>query len=207
VKRGEIHPLPEGRGLLLQSDKLDKRNRIEWVKKNGWAIFGFILIPINLVCLIGSIISRNPFEALWISHYAGILGGIVLIYQFKKPLLNGIYSFLFIFQLGSSIMHLINPVSYVNYLDVFYWLNHLPHLVGIYLLIKKDFDIKGVYIGFILMLFLMNLTFQILHVNSQEALGINIVYRESFFLILILAVLWFCILILFHFRKRKSNNN
>ena len=188
-------------------DKLDTRNWIEQVKTNGWVIFGFILIPINLVCLIGAIISRNPYEALWISHYAGILGGIVLIYNFKKPLLNGVYSFLFIFQIGSSIMHLINPVPYVNYLDVFYWLNHLPHLVGIYLLIKKDFDITGIHVGFILMLILMNLTFQILYVNSQETLGINIVYRESFFLVVILAVLWYSFLLLFHFNKRKSNYN
>ena len=184
--------------------KLGKRNRIEWVKKNGWVIFGCLLIPINLVCLIGAIISRNPYEALWISHYAGILGALVLISKFKKPLLNGIYSFLFILQLGSSIMHIINPVPYVNYLDVFYWLNHLPHLAGIYLLLKKDFDITGVHIGFIFMLVLMILTFQILYVHSQEALGINIVYREYFVLVLSLAVLWYIFLIFFHYTKRKS---
>ena len=57
---------------------------IEWLKKNVWVIFGIVLIPINLVCLIGAIISRNPYESLWISHYAGLLGAIVLIYKFKK---------------------------------------------------------------------------------------------------------------------------
>ncbi|MHA1474648.1 MAG: hypothetical protein ACTSQ5_05630 [Promethearchaeota archaeon] len=150
----------------------------EWLKKNGWVIFGIVLIPINLVCLIGAIISRNPYEALWISHYAGLLGAIVLIYKFKKPILNGIYSFLFVFQVGSSIMHIINPVPYVNYLDTFYWLNHVPHLVGIYLIMKKDFDVKGVHFGFISMLLLISLTFQILYINSQESLGIKIQYIE-----------------------------
>ena len=176
----------------------------EWLKKNGWVIFGIVLIPINLVCLIGAIISRNPYEALWISHYAGLLGAIVLIYQFKKPILNGIYSFLFVFQVGSSIMHIINPVPYINYLDAFYWLNHLPHLVGIYLLIKKDFDVKGVHFGLIFVLFLMNLTFQILHINSQESLGINTVYREYFFFILFFAVIWYIFLLFFYYRKKKE---
>jgi hypothetical protein len=177
---------------------------IEWLKKNGWVIFGIILIPINLVCLIGAIISRNPYEALWISHYAGLLGAIVLIYKFKKPMLNGIYSFLFVFQVGSSIMHIINPVPYINYLDTFYWFNHLPHLVGIYLIMKKDFDVKGVHFGFIFMLFLISLTFQILHINSQESLGINTVYREYFFFILFFAVIWYIFLLFFYYKKKKE---
>jgi len=175
----------------------------EWLKKNGWVIFGIVLIPINLVCLIGAIISRNPYEALWISHYAGLLGAIVLIYKFKKPILNGIYSFLFVFQVGSSIMHIINPVPYINYLDTFYWLNHVPHLVGIYLLMKKDLDVKGVHFGFIFMLFLISLTFQILFINSQESLGINTVYREYFFFIIFFAAIWYIFLLFFYNKKKK----
>ena len=176
----------------------------EWLKKNGWVIFGIVLIPINLVCLIGAIISRNPYEALWISHYAGLLGAIVLIYKFKKPILNGIYSFLFVFQVGSSIMHIINPVPYINYLDTFYWFNHLPHLVGIYLLMKKDFNVKGVHFGLIFMLFLISFSFQILYINSQESLGINTVYRDYFFYILFSAVIWYVFLLFFHYRKKKE---
>ncbi|MHA1510688.1 MAG: hypothetical protein ACTSRX_03100, partial [Promethearchaeota archaeon] len=167
-------------------------------------IFGIVLIPINLVCLIGAIISRNPYEALWISHYAGLLGAIVLIYKFKKPILNGIYSFLFVFQVGSSIMHIINPVPYVNYLDTFYWLNHVPHLVGIYLIMKKDFDVKGVHFGFISMLLLISLTFQILYINSQESLGINTVYRDYFFYILFFALIWYIFLLFFHYKKKDE---
>ena len=177
---------------------------VEWLKKNGWVIFGIVLIPINLVCLIGAIISRNPYEALWISHYAGLLGAIVLIYKFKKPILNGIYSFLFVFQVGSSFMHIIDPVPYINYLDTFYWFNHLPHLVGIYLLMKKDFDVKGVHFGLIIMLFLINLTSQILFINSQESLGINTVFREYHIYILISAVIWYIFLIIIDLYKKKK---
>ena len=118
--------------------------------------------------------------------------------------LNGLYSFLFVFQVGSSIVHIINPVLYINYLNTFYWLNHLPHLVGIYLLMKKDFDVKGVHFGLIFVLFLMNLTFQILYINSQESLGINTVYRDYFFYILFFAVIWYIFLLFFYYKKKKE---
>ena len=65
--------------------------------------------------------------------------------NFKKPFLNGMYAYLFILQLGSVIPHSIqlfqNPII-ESYLDIFYWLNHIPHLIGFYLLVKKEIDIN-----------------------------------------------------------------
>ncbi|MHA1730037.1 MAG: hypothetical protein ACTSWY_15110 [Promethearchaeota archaeon] len=179
----------------------------EWLNKYGWAVLGIILVPINLVCLIGSGITRNPYEILWISHYSGLLGAIVLIFRFKKPFLNGMYLFLFILQLGSVITHsidvCISPI-FVDYLDIFYWLNHLPHLLGFYILAKKEFNINGVHIGFIFLLFLTNLTSQILYFNSEEALGINTVFRSYHIYVMLLAMGWYILLLLFYFNKNKK---
>ena len=167
-----------------------------------WIIFGSLLIPINLVCLIGSGITRNPYELLWISHYSGLLGGIVLILRFKKPFFNGVYSFLFIFQLGSVLTHLINPLPHETYLDVFYWLNHVPHIIGFYVIIKKKITSQGVNVGFIFLLFMMALTAQILYVYGVEDLGINTLFRGYFLLNLALSVGWYIILLLI---ERKTS--
>ncbi len=184
--------------------KEKKKKRISMNHKI-WKLLGLILIFINLFCLIGAIIRRNPFEALWISHYAGLLGAIILIMNFQSPILNGIYSFIFIFQLGSAFMHIIDPVPYNDYLDVLYWFNHIPHLIGFYIILKKEIDIRGIHFGFIFMLFTMNVTFQILYINSQEFLGINIVYREYFFSVLMLAIIWY--LFLLYLINKHNNEN
>ena len=169
-------------------------------------ISGIFIILINLIILVGSMITRNPYEILWVSHYAGIVGGIILIINFKNPVLNGIYSFLFIFQLGSVVTHIITPVL-DTYLDVLYWFNHLPHIIGFYLIAKKEYSANGVHLGFIFMLFLTNLSFHILYANSVVGYEINTVYREYFIYVIFLALGWYIILLILLNEKRKRNNS
>ena len=170
-------------------------------------VSSILIILINLIILVGSMITRNPYEILWVSHYAGLLGGIVLINNFKKPVLNGMYSFLFILQLGSVVTHIINPVL-DTYLDVLYWFNHLPHFIGFYLLVKKEFNLNGVHLGMIFMLFLTNLSFHILYTDSLVdpiilSYEINTVYREYFIYVIFLALGWYIILLILINEKTK----
>jgi len=176
------------------------------IQRRVWVISGIILIPINLITLIGSMITRNPYEILWVSHYAGLLGAAVLIYNFEKPILNGMYSFLFILQLGSVVTHIFNPV-FESYLDIFYWLNHLPHFIGFYLIAKKEYSTNGVNLGIIFMLILTNLSFHILYTDSVVGYEINTVYREYFIYVLFLALGWYIILLILINEKRKRNQN
>jgi hypothetical protein len=180
-------------------------------QRRARVISGSVIILINLVILVGSMITRNPYEILWVSHYAGILGGIVLINNFNKPVLNGMYSFLFILQLGSVVTHIINPVN-ETYLDILYWFNHLPHFIGFYLLAKKEYSAYGVHLGFVFMLFLTNLSFQILYTDSLVdplILGyeINTVYREYFIYVILLALAWYIILLILIKKKSYKKRN
>lgn len=170
----------------------------------GWPILGIYLIVINIISLIAGVIIRYPYEALWISYYVGVFQGINCFWRFSKPLLNGIYCYLFIFQLGSFVLHLMNPV-FNDLLDVLYWFYHAPHLMGFYLLAKRDFDLQGVNYGFLFLLSMLLLTWYLLFLSDDPTkYMINTTFRIEHAFVVGLAFGWYFIVHIIHFVKSKQ---
>jgi len=180
---------------------------IEYMRKpkmDGWMLFGIYLIIINLFTLIAGVIDRYSYEALWISYYVGIIQGIICIQKFHKPILNSIYGYLFIFQLGSLILHIIKLPLYLSYLDYLYWFNHIPHLLGFYIIVKKPFSVLGIFYGLFFLLIMLNLTWYILYQFNHQSSKINTTYQSEHIFVFGLAFVWLILLLFYCFKRIKN---
>ena len=169
----------------------------ESTSEKGMIIAGIVLIIINLICLIGPIFVRNKYEVLWLSHYAGLLQGILLLYLIRKPHLNGAYVFLFIFQICSFLLNISTPLpAELDWLHIFYFLNHIPHFFGFWMIAKKDYSIRGLTWGLIFFQFIIILSWYISFVYSQEFQHINTTFSDSFIIVYLFGFGWYGILFL-----------
>lgn len=136
-------------------------------------------------------------RGLWLSPYLGILAAIIILIDYKSPLLNGIYSYLFLFPLIAFFQSFGDPISLFS---------HSIHFLGFYILSPKTHDIyisrKGLGDGFIAIGLWLILCWLLQFNYDGMGANANNISDKLFPLILVGAVIW--LLIVRHFWGRKA---
>ncbi len=170
-------------------------------------IYAVLVLMVNFAILLWMFkVFEVPFyhsfddwqRGLWLSQYLGIFASIIILTDYRYPILNGIYVYAFIFPLIAFFQSFGDPLSLFS---------HSIHFIGFYILSIKQPQIriskKAMGDGFIIIGLWLILCWILQFFFDGMGANANNISDPYFPLILIAAVIWFGILQQLWVRKAK----
>ena len=183
---------------------MEKKNRFLRIFLNIYAI---LILILNIAIMLWMFkIFEVPYyrsyehwqRGLWLSQYLGILAALLILTDFRYPILNGIYAYSFIFPLIAFFQ------SFGDFLSLF---SHSIHLLGFYVLSTKTSEVriskKALGDGFIIIGLWLILCWILQYNFDGMGANANNISDPYFPLILLAAMIWFGILQMVWVRKAK----
>ena len=157
------------------------------IESQGLRAAAMLLLGINIGRIIYLYHFVSLYDVLWVSQYIGVIGGLSLFFKLRNELLNGAYAFAFLLPL----VGLFTSRS----TDILFYLNHLPHVIGIAYLIhpRIRYSRVGQLSGLAFVLAMIGVTFGVDWAYGPLQRNINGVGDSRLPVLLFTLVVWFAI--------------